>query len=148
MKNKLLVILLLLMILGVGGYAAWQQMAQGPFFTCRAQVHREVETKICNKTSAFDLFLSINGKNQGYLLISGSYSCPNAMPTHVDGVVNFTYSKEGDYYSFYIRGGGGKFADIFDVLKFDNIKMKLTKLNYGVYMISLPNEILMMCTEA
>ncbi|CAI1000898.1 hypothetical protein [Serratia fonticola] len=146
MKGKLLIILFLIM-LALGGGAAWQRLMQEAAFTCRAQIYRDVVTNECHKTSVFDLFLSMDN-NKGYLLVSGSYSCSNAMLTPVDGVVDFTYSKEGGYYSIYPDRKDKKLADIFGVLKFADIKMKITKFNHGVYMLSLPNEILMMCTEA
>jgi len=151
MKNKMnsnLLIFLFLIILAFVVYSVWQRGVQAPVFTCRAHIVSEVATKTCDKTSVFDIFLSINEKDKGYILISGNYSCPNAEPTPVEGVIDFTYSKEGDYYSIYMGGRGDKFSDVSSVLKYGNLKMKITNLDHGVYMLSLPNDILMMCTKA
>lgn len=37
--------------------------------------------------------------------------------------------------------------NIFKVLKYDNIKLKISRVNTWDYLLSLPNQTLMICTE-
>lgn len=146
MKTKLLVLAMVMMVAWVV-YAVWQRTLQDRVFECRAQLHTKIAGYSCDRNSVFDVFISMHGNGEGYLLISGTYACPNASPKLADGIVDFRYKKEAGYYAIHMGERDSELINIFKVLKYDNIKLKISRVNTWDYILSLPNQTLMICTE-
>ncbi len=55
--------------------------------------------------------------------------------------------KEAGYYAIHMGERNPELANIFKVLKYDDIKLKISRVNTWDYILSLPNQTLMICTE-
>nr|WP_241392265.1 hypothetical protein [Serratia entomophila] len=97
--------------------------------------------------SQFDLFLSMQGNQKGYMIVLGNYSCPNEPSKLVDGIVSFSYKKEGNYYSMLLGERSHEVSSTFKVLKYDRIKMKINELEKNEYLLSLPIETPILCKK-
>lgn len=64
----------------------------------------------------------------------------------LDSVVSFTYSRDGGYYSLHLGQRGPAISELFDVLKYEEVKIKFTHLDSNDYIISSPIATLMLCT--
>ncbi|HGM5491177.1 TPA: hypothetical protein ACKP1B_002831 [Serratia fonticola] len=102
--------------------------------------------KTCNKVSSVDVFLSLHGDGIGYLLVAGTHACMNAEVKVINGTVDFTYQKKGRYYSLYFGQRDPAVIALFDMLKDDDIKIKITEINNGDYIIASPMKTTMLCT--
>lgn len=116
-------------------------------FECLARLRTAVSTDDCRKESVSDVFISLQAGGKGYIIASGAWSCERAPASHVDGIINFSWLKQGEYYSIHTMERNSHLETIFSVLKYQNIKLKKTKLNSSDYILTLPNETLMICTE-
>lgn len=116
-------------------------------FECWGRLHTRLQVDDCQRTSAADIFLSMQSNGKGYLLVNGSWSCQNSAQNVVDGMVNFNFEKEGDYYSITARDKVHALDKILGVLRYASLKVKITNLNSGDYILALPNESLMICTS-
>ncbi|CNC53259.1 Uncharacterised protein [Yersinia intermedia] len=146
-RNTKLFVLLFLILTFFLTFFVWKYLVQDEGFECRAQMKRIlIADNTCNKSSVFDVFLSMQHNGEGYLLVSGTYSCPDSDQTSVDGIERFTYKKEGNYFSLYFNNKNKKLGDIFNVLDYDNIKIKITPMTNGDYIIASPIETIMMCS--
>ncbi|CAI0995484.1 TPA: hypothetical protein ACSTLY_003558 [Serratia fonticola] len=147
MKNKMFMLMCLVGVVGLcvlywGG--AGRDMGKG--FECRARVYTKLIANSCDKTTTMDVFLSLRGDGKGDVLVSGSYSCQNTSSEELESLVNFTYSREGAYYSIHFEPRDPAVSKLFNVLKDDNIKIKFTNVDDNDYIVSSPIETLMMCT--
>ncbi|MCW6651912.1 hypothetical protein, partial [Yersinia ruckeri] len=95
----------------------------------------------------FDVFFSMQNNGEGYLLVSGTYSCHDSEQTSVDGMIRFKHKKEGSYHSIDFDNKNKELSEIFDVLNYDNIKIKITELSNNDYIISTPIETIMVCSK-
>lgn len=147
MKNKLFLLLPLVVIAVMSvAYFTWGSFERDKGFECRARVYTKLIANTCNKSSALDIFLSMHGDGKGYLLVSGTHSCPKTVLVELDSVINFTYSRTGGYYSIHLGQRSSAIMEFFDILKYDDLKIKVTKVDNDDYIISSPIETIMTCT--
>ncbi|CAI1939488.1 hypothetical protein [Serratia fonticola] len=149
MKMKIKLVLLLMMAAVVAlsvGYWVWEADDPDSQFECRSRVYSKLIDNACNKSSTVDVFLSLQGDGEGYLLVSGTHSCPQTPLVELESIVNFTYSRKGGYYSIHLGQRNPAVIELFDALKDDNIKVKFTKVDDNNYIVSSPIETLMVCT--
>ncbi|HDG9775445.1 TPA: hypothetical protein PGG59_003824 [Raoultella planticola] len=147
MKSKSALLLPLLSVAALlVGYWIWGDFLKSQRFECNARVYTTLVTNACNKSSAVDVFLSLQEDGKGYLLVSGTHSCENTPLVKLDSVVRFTYYKEGGYYSLHLGPRSPSLIELFDVLRYDDVKLKFTRLDNIEYIVSSPLETLMICT--
>jgi hypothetical protein len=108
-------------------------------------VYSKLVGSTSTKRSVVDVFLSLHGDGKGYLLVSGTHSVPKAPLVKLDSVVNFTYGKEGGYHSLHLGQRSPAVIELFEVLKYDDIKVKFTHVHSLDYLVSSPIETLMLC---
>lgn len=142
-KTKILVFFLAV----TAGVIFWKNMHKDKGFNCWARLHTLGNVENCKGKSVYDIFLSLQSGGEGYILVSGEWSCKNSLPKTVDGIMNFSYIKNGDYYSIHMKERNPQLEAIFRVLTYRDIKLKVTELNYSNFVLTLPNETLMICTE-
>lgn len=146
--NNKLIMLGLLSIAILLAFFTWKYTAQTLDFECRTKMKRMLfANDTCNKSSVFEVFFSMQKDGNGYLLVSGSYSCSDSQQISVDGMDKFTYKKEGTYYSLGFLNKKRELNEIFNVLNYENIKIKITELTNGDYIIATPIEIIMLCSK-
>jgi hypothetical protein len=116
-------------------------------FNCWARLHTSGHVENCERKSGYDIFLSLFSGGEGYILVSGEWSCKNSSPKSVDGIMNFSYIKQGDYYSIHMKERNPQLEAIFRVLTYRDIKLKMTELDSSEFVLALPNQTLMLCTE-
>ncbi|AKJ43426.1 hypothetical protein [Pragia fontium] len=145
-KNKFTTIVLLLALFATV-YMLWQNRMQERTFACIASVHSKLLADKCDRHSVFDVFLAMHGNGKGYWMISGTSACSNAPSKLLDGIIDFTYKKEGEYFSIHMDKRNSDIAEVFNALKYDDLKLKITKVNMWDYALSLTNQVLMVCTE-
>ncbi|CAI1948421.1 Uncharacterised protein [Serratia fonticola] len=148
MKNKWYVLVLAVLVVVSSIRLGWETHSD-PLFECRARVHVKqlgIENDLC-LNGTLDVFLSLHESGKGYLLMSGSLSCPLLQHEIINDVVNFTYSKEGNYYSLSLSKPTVGINSLFGELKSGNAKIRLTQVNSGDYIVSSPIKTVMMCTR-
>lgn len=128
-------------------YTAWKYITQDRYFECRAHVHSNIKKDYCNANSEFDFFIAMHGNGKGHILISGTYLCPKVTQKIVDDTAGFTYKKEGGYYFIHMDKVEPSLKSIFNILSYDEIILKITKISNRNYFFSLPNEPLFFCTK-
>jgi len=147
MKSKLSFLLLMGAVTALCiGYWIWSGIGPDKEFECRARVYTRLIDNVCNKSSTVDVFLSLHRDKTGYLLVSGTHSCPKTSLVELKSVINFTYYTEGGYYSIHLGQRNPAVIALFDVLKDDDIKIKFTNVDDNDYIVSSPIETLMICT--
>lgn len=121
-------------------------------FECRGRITTRNLGGDCNRSSVADIFLSMHfkgkGKGNGYLLASGSWSCENTEDHPVGGIQNFTFNKEGKYYSVRFKDSKTHMESLNYTLRYHTLKLKITRLNSGDFLLRLPRENLMVCTRS
>ena len=142
-KTKLVVFFLVLTACVI----YWINFHNDKGFNCWARLHTQGNVGNCNGKSVYDIFLSMHSGGEGYILVSGEWSCKNSSPKSVDGIMNFSYIKNGDYYSIHMKERNPQLEAIFRVLTYRDIKLKVTAINSSDFILTLPNETLMLCTE-
>jgi hypothetical protein len=151
MKNKMyvkpLILSLLIMVLVFFSYLRWESERNTSSFTCRGKMHTNMSANTCNGKTFFDLFLSMNSDGTGYYIVLGSYTCPNAPPKAVDSTIHFTYKKKGEYYSFALDKRNSDVSTMVKIFKYDEIKVKIKKMDAFEYIVYLPFEQPMMCKK-
>ncbi len=148
MKTKLSLVLLLVVIVVFLGYFGWRSLPQRADFECRARMHAKMlVANGCNKNSVVDIFLSVRADGSGYLLASGTHSCQKDELKSITSIVNFTSKKEGNYSSVHMSERSPGMLQLFNGLKNDDIKVKVTEVTNNDYIISSPIETFMMCTK-
>ncbi|WP_145493970.1 hypothetical protein [Yersinia aleksiciae] len=145
-KTKLSLVLLLVIMVIFLAYFGWRNQLQQGDFECRARMHAKLMANDCNKNSVIDIFLSARKDGSGYLLASGTHTCQKGELKSITGIVNFTSHKEGNYYSVHMSERSPGMLELFNGLKNDDIKVKVTQVNNHDYIISSPIETFMMCT--
>lgn len=138
-------VVLLVISLGFVWVTAWD-MPEKNNFDCWGRLHTRIQLDDCQQTSAADVFLSMYSKGEGYLLVNGSWSCQHSDQNSVEGRVSFQFEKEGDYYSIKASERVPALEKIIGVLRYPSLKVKITRLNSDDYILTLPNESLMICT--
>lgn len=147
MKNKMLLLMCLAAAVGLSVlYWGWSSRDGDKRFECRARVYTKLIANACDKTTTTDVFLSLHGDGKGDMLVSGTHSCSNTPLVELESTVNFTYSREGAYYSIHFEPRDPAVSKLFSVLKDDYIKIKFTNVEDNDYIVSSPIETLMMCT--
>jgi hypothetical protein len=147
MKKKFSLLFMIAAVVALSvGYGIFGGVDPGSKFECRARVYSKLIANACDKTSTVDVFLSLHGDGEGYLLVSGTHSCPKTPLVELESVVNFTYSRKGGYYSIHLGQRNPAVIELFDALKDDDIKVKFTKVDDNNYIVSSPIETLMVCT--
>ncbi|MBD8162643.1 hypothetical protein [Erwinia persicina] len=147
-KNKgFLFYFLLLILLAIASWWRWDNMKNPEQFDCWGRLHIRNSLVSCVRETNADIFLSMRKKEQGYLLISGSWACKDLPLNPLNGLVHFSYEKDGSYYSLHMKERNAQLEEIFGMLKYPQIKLKVTQLNSGDNILSLRNEILMLCTN-
>ncbi|CAI1044571.1 MULTISPECIES: hypothetical protein [Serratia] len=145
-KNKLGIVMWVISVVAAVNIA-WQRTTQDPAFECRARIHSKLLADKCDRNSVFDVFLAMHANGRGYWLISGTSVCPNSPQTLTNGIVEFTYKKEGGYFSMHMDKRSSDITEVFSALRYDDLKMKITRVNTWDYALSLTNQTLMICTE-
>lgn len=115
-------------------------------FECRARVYISLLANAVPKRSVVGVFLSLHGAGTGYLVVPGLHSVPKAPLVKVDSVVNFTYGKEGGYHLLHLGQRSPAVTELFEVLKYDDIRVKFIHVDSNDYIVSSPIETLMLCT--
>lgn len=147
MKNK--VFLLVFLMAAVGLFVLYWGGASrdvGKGIECRARVYTKLIANACDVRTTVDVFLSLRGDGKGDLLVSGTHSCLNTPLEELESIVNFTYSREGGYYSIHFGSRNPAVSKLFNVFKDDDIKIKFTSVGDNDYIVSSPVETLMVCT--
>ncbi|HGM5491174.1 TPA: hypothetical protein ACKP1B_002828 [Serratia fonticola] len=144
MKIKLSLLVLLVVISSM--YLGWREWRKDRSFECRARINSKLDANGCNKTSAIDTFLALHGNGKGYMVLSGSYSCPNTELKTIDSTIDFTYQKAGGYYSLHLGPRSPEVIKLVGSLKNDEVKFKLTEMANGDYIITTPIQTVLMCT--
>ncbi|CAI1871795.1 Uncharacterised protein [Serratia quinivorans] len=147
MKAKLFVYFSLAMVVIFIAYLRWDSELDNTGFECKAKMHTRIAANICDGNSVFDLFLSMHNDGSGYYIVLGSYSCPNEPPKVVDTTVHFTYKQSGQYYSLNLDKRNADVAKMVKIFKYDEIKIKIKKLDDLEYIIYLPFEQPMICKQ-
>lgn len=114
-------------------------------FICHARVYTKLVSNACNKSSMLDVVLSMQ-KGKGELMVSGTHTCPRTPLASQQGSVHFTYMREGNYYRFHMQPRSPGVVELFEVLKDDKIKLKITPLNSDDYIIETPIKTVFLCT--
>lgn len=116
-------------------------------FQCWARLYSLSTLDDCQRRSSFDVFFSFQGNGEGYFLSDGTSSCRNEIPKPEGGLINFSYKKQGDYLSIHMEEKSKQLSKFFSILNYNYIKLKITHLNSDDYVLTLPNENLLICTE-
>lgn len=148
MKIKKKSSVFLLSVVGVLlGYWGWKSMIKEPEdgFECQARIHTRMAANTCQGDSITELFLAMHGNGKGYLVVSGSYTCPNAQPQLVEKTVEFTYKKEGSYFAVRFGARNPDLEVIFKLFKYDEVKFKIIPLGNREYLLSSPWQTPMVC---
>lgn len=130
-----------------GAVAYWTFLHKQKSFDCWARLHTFSEVDGCQRSSFTDVFLSLHSGGEGYVLAEGEWACQDGKQHVASGIINFRYVKQGDYYSIHTQERSPKLETLFSVLKYRSIKLKITALNSSDYVLTLPNETLMICTK-
>lgn len=146
-NNYSFLIVLLTLLVGTLSWAAWQNTSVDKEFECWARLHTKNNATSCQESSFIDVFFSFHGNGEGYFLADGNSSCLNQPSKFVGGILNFNYKKQSDYYSIKMKESNPSLSAAFKVLTYNDIKLKITKLNSSDYLMTLPNETLLICTE-
>lgn len=138
---------LLLLVVPFLGYWGWKSVGQDQAdgFECQARIHTKMAANTCQGESITELFLAMHGNGKGYVLLSGSYTCPNTEPKLVEKIVDFTYKKEGSYYAVNLGKVNPDLAVIFKVFRYEEVKFKITPLGAREYLLSSPWQTPMVC---
>lgn len=121
-----------------------------PDFNChgRVYVHDDVFSGQCLRSSAFDVFFTLKKNGEGYALVSGTSLCAGEKAVVLkNDVVHYTYTKDGSFYTLHFKKRDsmiGRFAREF---RENYLRIKITPVNNGNYIISTPVETMMMCTR-
>lgn len=116
-------------------------------FNCSGKLISRIQDNLCHKNSVADIFLSMNTNGHGYLLTSGTWSCKNS-PEHYENVMQeITFRKQGKYYTVEFIGQRPHLDLLVKALGYTALKIKITRVNSGNYILTLPNEMLMVCTR-
>lgn len=94
-----------------------------------------------------NMFLTLNEKDKGYMLLSGTVIDRAELSTSFDRILRFTYRQEGSYYSMKIQNPAPELEDLIWILKFNDVKIKITPVNRYDYILSSPINTIMMCTD-
>lgn len=146
-KTKPLLLCLASAVVIAAGVTVWNTAHKDKGFDCWARLHTSVEINDCQRKSFSDVFLSLHPGGEGFFLIEGAWSCQDGTQNDINGLINFTYTKSGAYYSIHAKDRNSRLEAIFSALKYQDIKLKITSLNSSDYVLTLPNETLMICTE-
>jgi hypothetical protein len=128
-------------------YLRWENELNNTGFECQAKMHTRIAADICNGNSNFDLFLSMNNKGSGYYIVLGNYSCPNSPTKVIDTTVHFTYKKSGQYYSLILDKRNADVYKMVKIFKYDEIKIKIKRIDDFEHIIYLPFEQPMICKQ-
>lgn len=145
--NKKFTVFVLVIVVVTMAYIAWQHAKQHQVFECRARLHSKTLEDKQETYSVFDVFLSMQGNGKGYWLISGTSASSLSPKDWTEGIVYFTYKKEGGYFSIHMDKRNPILMEMFDALTFDDLKLKITQINTWSYNLSLPHGTLLICTE-
>ncbi|SPZ62965.1 Uncharacterised protein [Serratia quinivorans] len=145
--NKKLTAFVLVIVVLIIGYVVWQCTKQDHVLECRARINTKFQEDKRETNSVFGVFLSMQGNGKGYWLISGTSSNSLSPKDWTDGIVYFTYKKEGGYFSIHMEKRDVRLIEMFDALTYDDLKLKIAKINNRNYALSLPHEMLLICTE-
>lgn len=146
-NNYLFLTFIFGIIIGTVSWAFWRNSIEYTEFECWGRLHTRSNTTSCQESSFIDVFFSFHGKGEGYFLADGNTLCLNKSSKFVGGLLNFNYSKQGDYYSIKMKDSNPSLSEKFKVLTYNEIKLKITKLNSSDFLMTLPNETLLICTE-
>ncbi|MGQ8775449.1 hypothetical protein ACUTQ5_13705 [Serratia sp. NA_112.1] len=140
-------VFLLIMVGLLLGYLGWKSVGQelDGGFECQARIHTRMAANTCQGDSITELFLAMHGNGKGYVVVSGSYTCPNAQPQLVERIVEFTYKKEGSYYAVRFGARNPDLAVIFKLFRYDEVKFKIIPLGGQEYLLSSPWQTPMVC---
>ena len=145
-KNKallgaaLLMTIIVFLMFGIG-----KKQDIEPSFECHARVYTKQIANNCNKSSMVNVFLSMRD-GKGELLVSGTHSCPRTPLVTLLGIARFAYTREGSYYLLHMEPRSPEVIELFDVLKEDYLKLKITPLNSYNYVIETPIKTVLLCT--
>lgn len=145
-KNKaLLGTALLMAVIVILTLLIGKQQDIGSSFECHARVYTKLIANACNKSSVVNVFLSMQD-GKGELLVSGTHTCPRTPLATLHGTARFTYTREGSYFLLHLQPRSTEVIELFDVLKDDDIKLKITPLNSNDYMLETPIKTVLLCT--
>ena len=118
-------------------------------FNCRAQVYVWDNATFlpCTRKSSSNFFLAIKDDGTGYIIISGTTACEDEKKLETQSeTINFTYAKEGGFYSLTLGPRDLSDSRIAKVFTDKIIKIKISKVNSNDYIISTPIRPILMCT--
>ncbi|MGK9009914.1 hypothetical protein ACRS9C_11425 [Serratia marcescens] len=146
---KKIIVLIGLSVSIVTVIARWWSLDDGleldGVFECHAKLHTKMAANTCQGESIFDIFLAMHGTGKGYVIVAGSYTCPNAPPKMVENTVDLTYRKEGSYYALRFGPRSSELANLFKIFKYESVKVKIVPLNKNEYVIYSPMQSPMVC---
>lgn len=116
-------------------------------FNCWGRLYTHTQSEICFKSSVADIVLSMSSNRQGYMLVKGAWSCKNMQQTQIGGILNFKFEKQGERYSLQMNEHNPRLGSLVSVLRYETLKLKITRVSSYDYILSLPNETLMVCTQ-
>lgn len=145
--NLLLSLILLMSVTMATSWIVWSNFYKDNEFECWARLHTYRSTDTCQKILFSDVFFSFHGNGNGYFLVDGTFSCQNELPKVLTGLINFDYKKQGNYYSIHMKERNAALSEAFTMLTYSSIKLKITRLNSADFIMTLPNETLLVCTE-
>lgn len=147
MKLKVVVVFLMGIAIPYFYLKYWGNGIINSRFECQAKMHSTMASHICNGRSDFDIFLSIHNDGTGYYIVSGNYLCDGSQKKTVDNIVNFTYKKDGDNYSIKLDERNSDVTKMVKILIYDDIKLKVKKVDNFEYMMRLPFKQTMFCKK-
>lgn len=146
-RNKVLAICTV-SFFSVTALLAWKNYPhQKISFDCRARLHTDYNNGFCDLKSSADIFMSLNKDGAGFIIAAGQWSCKNSPPVTLDVLADFTYRREGNFYFLDLKRKDPGIDVLFSPLKYSEVIMKITDLDSEDSLISLPNQILMVCTD-
>lgn len=125
----------------------WINIIKEKDFDCLARLHTLDNVVGCERKSVFDIYLYMSPRGKGYIFVSGEWSCDNSLPKLSNGIMNFSYVKQGNFYSFKMQEKNPQLEELLPIFKYRDIKLKVTEINSSHFIMSFPNETMMICTE-
>ncbi|CAI1888630.1 Uncharacterised protein [Serratia quinivorans] len=147
-KNRNFILFLLGILAIFFAYLWWKSEVNSGGFECRAKMHINMTVNICDRGySDFDIFLSMQDNGLGYYMVLGTYTCPNSPPKFVDSTFHFAYEQNGQYYTLYLDKRDPEVSTMVKIFKYDELKIKIKKVDSFEYIVYLPFEQPMICKQ-
>lgn len=152
MRIKLLILIGIMAAVSYGIYFSWNERGLGDTFECRAILVKEMEGTCRGDengygTGKFYFLLSMYGKGQGYLMVSGAYACPGMPERLIDNKIQFSVQRKGSYYALRTGDTPPELKRLFSVFTNPEVIIKITDLAEGEALVSLPFDPPLVCKK-